>query len=54
MTPFDSQNLTKLILQEDNQFIALRSPDTAEDEPDYEELGRFPTRAAAEEFLSSC
>lgn len=51
MTPFDSQDLTELILQEDDHFIVLRSPETAEHEPDYEEVGRFPTRAAAEAFL---
>jgi hypothetical protein len=31
----------------------LRSPDTAEHDPDYREVGRFPTREKAEEFLAS-
>lgn len=53
MSPFDSQDLTDLIMREDNHFVVLRSPDRAEHEPEYEELGRFPTRAAAEEFLNS-
>jgi len=30
-----------------------RSSETAEHEPDYRELGRFPTLAKAEEFLAS-
>ena len=53
MSPFDSEDLTELVLQEDDHFVVLRSPDTAEDDPDYEELGRFPTRAKADEFLAS-
>ena len=53
MTPFDSEDLTELIEQDGGEFVALRSPDTAEDDPDYRELGRFPTREKAEEFLAS-
>ncbi|MGC2779733.1 MAG: hypothetical protein WA418_29250 [Bradyrhizobium sp.] len=52
MSPFRSEDLTELVLQENDQFIVLRSPDTAEHDPDYEELGRFPTRAKAEGFLA--
>ena len=53
MTPFDSEDLSELIAQAGGEFVALRSPDTAEDDPDYRELGRFPTRKKAEEFLAS-
>jgi hypothetical protein len=53
MSPVDSEDLTGLVLQEGDQFVVLRSPGTAEHDPDYEELGRFPTRAKAEEFLAS-
>lgn len=53
MTPFDSHDLTELIEQEGGDFLALRSPESAEHDPDYRELGRFPTRAKAEEFLAS-
>ena len=49
----DSENLTELIEQDGSEFVALRSPDTAEDDPDYCEVGRFPTREKAEEFLAS-
>jgi len=53
MTPHNSEDLTELIEQEGEEFVVLRSPDTAEDDPDYLELGRFPTRAGAEAFLES-
>jgi hypothetical protein len=53
MSPFDSENLTELVAQDGDAFIAIRSPRSAEHDPDYRELGRFRTRAAAEEFLAS-
>jgi hypothetical protein len=52
MSPFDSANLTEFILEDGDRFVVMRSPETAEHDPDYEELGRFPTRAEAEEFLA--
>jgi hypothetical protein len=53
MSPFDSENLTEIIEQAGREFVAIRSPDTAEHDPDYRELGRFATREKAEEFLAS-
>jgi hypothetical protein len=53
MSPFDSEDLTEFVLQEGNHFVAMRSPDTAEHDPNYEELGRFATRETAEAFLTS-
>lgn len=53
MSPSHSDDLTELVEAEGSIFIVLRSPDTAEHDPDYEEIGRFPTRAKAEEFLAS-
>jgi Zn-finger nucleic acid-binding protein len=53
MSPFDSENLTELIEPDGKEFVAIRSPDTAQHDPDYRELGRFPTREKAEEFLAS-
>ncbi|WP_247465844.1 hypothetical protein [Bradyrhizobium sp. 62] len=53
MTPFNSEDLTELIVTEGGKFVVLRSSEEAEDEPDYEELGRFATRDAAKEFLRS-
>lgn len=53
MTPFHSEDLTDVIAPEGEEFVALRSPDAAEHDPDYKELGRFTTRAQAEAFLDS-
>jgi hypothetical protein len=53
MAPIDSENLTELIEQEVDEFVAIRSPDSAEHDPDYREVGRFATREMAEEFLAS-
>lgn len=53
MTPYASEDLTELIEQEGDQFVVLRSPQTAEHDPDYRNIGRFPTREQAEKFLAS-
>ncbi len=53
MSPMDSDDLTKVIDQDGNQFVALRSPGTAGHCPDYREIGRFPTRSEAEAFLAT-
>ena len=53
LTPYNSEDLTELIEQDASEFVALRSPASAEHDPDYCEVGRFPTRAKAEEFLAS-
>jgi hypothetical protein len=53
MCPTKSKDLTDLIEQDRGEFIVSRSPDAAEHYPNYQELGRFPTRAKAEEFLAS-
>jgi hypothetical protein len=53
MTPYDSEELTTLIEQEGNEFVVLWSPETAEHDPDYRELGRFPAHEKALDFLSA-
>jgi hypothetical protein len=53
MSPSHSEDLTEFIERDGDEFVAIRSPDTAEHDPDYRELGRFPTRIKAEEFLAS-
>ena len=53
MSPCHSEDMTEFVGQEGKEFVAFRSPDTAEDDPAYEELGRFSTRAKADEFLAS-
>jgi hypothetical protein len=51
MTPRESDDLTIVIEPCGREFVVLRSLETAEHEPDYRELGRFPTQAQAESFL---
>ena len=53
MIPHTSEDLTTLVEREGKQFIVLQSPETAEDDPDYRELGRFPSREAALAFLAA-
>ena len=51
--PVKSKDLTERILAEGNGFVVMRSSDLAEDDPGYEKIGRFPTRAKAQEFLTA-
>lgn len=53
MTPYESDNLTEIIERCGKQFVVLWSPETAEHDADYRELGRFATRAEAETFLAT-
>lgn len=53
MSPYSSDDLTTIIEPDDDQFVVLWSPETAEHKPDYRELGRFPTRADAEAFVAT-
>ena len=53
MSRYESDNLTTIIERENGEFVVLRSPETAEHEPDYCELERFPTRAEAEAFVAT-
>ena len=53
MTPFNSEDMTELIVKEGGKFVVLRSSDDAEHDPDYQELGRFSTRDDAQGFLRS-
>lgn len=51
MSPRDSDELTEVIAREGREYVVLWSPETAEHDPDYRELGRFPSREQAEAFL---
>ena len=53
VTPAESEDLTEVIDERGAEFIVLRSPDTAEHDPDYRELGRFATRKQALAFLEA-
>jgi predicted nucleic acid-binding Zn-ribbon protein len=52
MTPYDSDDLTTVIEPDGKEFVVLWSPETAERDADYRELGRFTTKAEAERFAS--
>lgn len=53
MTPHNSEDMTTLIRKEGKEFVVLWSPETADHDPDYRELGRFPSREKALEFLAA-
>lgn len=52
-SPHESKDLTTVIEREGLHFVVRWSPETAEHDPDYRELGRFKTRKQAMEFLAS-
>lgn len=52
MSPSDSKNLTYVIEKRGATFVVLWSPETAEHDPDYRELGEFRTRRQAQAWLS--
>lgn len=53
MSPYRSDDLTEVIENDGEEFVALWSPETAEHDPAYVELGRFRTYTEAETFLAS-
>jgi hypothetical protein len=53
MTPLESDDLTHVIERDGNKFVVLWSPETAEHDPDYPQLGAFSTRRQAEAFLAT-
>ncbi|MGC2123274.1 MAG: hypothetical protein WA652_10515 [Xanthobacteraceae bacterium] len=53
MSPQDADELTEIISEEAGDYVVLWSPETAEHDADYRELGRFPTRGEAEAFLAT-
>ena len=53
MSPYDSDNLTTVVEPSGTEYVVLWSPETAEHDADYRELGRFPTRAQAENFMAT-
>lgn len=52
MSPYESVNLTQLMEEAGGRFLIFRSPDTAEDSPDYEPSADCPTLQAAEKVLA--
>jgi len=53
MSPEDSDELTEIVTREGDEYVVLRSPETAEHDPDYRELGRFKSQEQAEAFLGT-
>jgi hypothetical protein len=53
MSPLKSDDLTQIIQREIDEYVVLWSPETAEDCPDYRELGRFPSREQAAAFMTT-
>ena len=51
MCPTDSEDLTEVIERVDDEFVVMRSPETAEHDPDYRRVESFPTLAEAQTFL---
>jgi hypothetical protein len=51
MSPISSDDLSERIEEQEGEFLAWRSDESAEDEPDYTLVGSFVTREAAEAAL---
>ena len=51
MCPLRSENFTTVIEPEGEDYVVFKSPETAECDPQYRELGRFPTWREAEALL---
>jgi hypothetical protein len=52
MSPDESDDLTEIVERRGRIFVALRSPPSAEDRPDYEFVGVFATRDQAVAYLA--
>jgi hypothetical protein len=53
MSPASSDDLTEVIEREGDEYVVLRSLEIAEHDPDYREIGRFPTLKEAEAVLAT-
>jgi len=54
MSPYNSDDLTKVIVPDGDEFVVLRSPKSAGHYADYRVWRRFATRAKAQEYLKGC
>lgn len=52
-SPDKSDDLTSIIMRENDAFAVLVSPAEAEHDPAYQRIARFPTYAEAEAFQDS-
>jgi hypothetical protein len=53
MSPYESEDLTEIIRRDASAFVVLRSRESAEHAPDYEQVASFPTIEQAAAYLSS-
>ena len=53
VSPRSSDDLTYVIIEDDGAFIVLRSPESADDIPDYEEVTRFLSARLAAEYVET-
>jgi hypothetical protein len=53
MSPFKSDDLTTIVETDGDSFVVLWSPETAEHDPEYRELGVFPTQEQAKAFVAT-
>ena len=51
MSPDNSDELTEIIIRQADDYVVLRSPETAGHSPDYCELARFKSQEQAEAFI---
>ncbi len=51
MEPYESEDLTEIIEECEGTFLVYRSPDSAEDNADYELIAECATRDEAEQLL---
>ena len=51
MTPYDGDDLTRIIEEREGEFIVYRSPATAEHYPNYERIAKFPTLKQAKIYV---
>ena len=51
MSPYTSDDLTEVIAERGSSFVVYRSPQTAEHNPEYSEIARFPTAEQAEKHV---
>ena len=51
MTPYDGDDLTRIIEEREGEFIVYGSPATAEHYPNYERIAKFPTLRQAKIYV---
>jgi hypothetical protein len=52
MSPYESDDLTEIIVQRESAFFVLRSSGSAGHSPRYRKIAHFADRKAAESFLN--